>query len=153
MNTAYLMVGLPMVAFMWLFLELSNGSLQSMISPPLEYIVISLCSLSVTALIWMGVKIFKNGLMLAKDESELKEKLIIYQKVSERKFVFLLYASIITVVGMYLCASEVFAILYTFIIIIFSMSNPTLEKISNDLRLKDETRKKMLRGEDFNFDV
>lgn len=152
MNVAYLSVGLPMVVFMWLYLELSQGSLYPLLNPPYEYIVITLCSISVFALMWMGYKVFKSGLYLAQDEDELKEKLIIYEKVSERKFIYLLFASLITIAGMYMCATQVFAAIYSLIIIMFSMGNPSTDKIVTDLRLKDKDKNVIMKGDEFNFD-
>jgi len=152
LNIAYSAVGIPMLFFFWLFLELIHGDMSAQVSKSIEYIVIFFTILSVFLLIWMGRKIFRSGMSLAREENLLKEKLIIYQKVAERKFLLLFIASVITTIGLFLCANELFGAIYALLIIIFSLSNPTRDRISNDLQLRDRDKKKVITGEDFNFD-
>jgi len=151
MNVAYISIGLPMVLFLWLFLEMNHGDLAPKVMPPYEYLVIIFCGVSVGALIWMASKIFKSGIKLARNEPELKEKLIIYEKISNQKFIHLMIASFITAAGLFLCANEVFGIIYAVLIIIFSLGNPTREKIVQDLRLNRSHKEVILKGMDFHF--
>lgn len=152
MNMAYAAIGIPMAVFLWLYLEMSNDSINPILNPPTEYVFIGIASILVGIFIWMSVKIFKNGLSLAKEESLLKDKLIIYEKISKRKFLFLFIASVITTLGLYLCANELFGVLYAVLIFFFSFGNPTRDKIAEDLRLSREHKKTILTGEDFNFE-
>jgi len=152
LNIAYSAIGLPMIFFFWLFLKLMHGDMQAMVDKPAEYIVIAITIISVFVLIWFGLKIFRSGMTLAKEESLLKDKLIIYEKVAQRKFLFLFIASAITTFGLFLCANEIFAAIYCLLIILFSVSNPTRDRISNDLKLQGGDKRKVITGEDFNFD-
>lgn len=151
MQIAYASVGLPMMFFLWMFLELNHGDLKPILEPPYEYLIVGICGLCVAVLIWMATRIFKSGLSLAWEEPELKEKLIIYEKVSARKFIYLLIASLVTLTGLYICANEIFGLIYAVIIVIFSLGNPTGEKISQDLRLNQQNKKTILKNEDFHF--
>lgn len=150
-NEAYLYMGIPLLVFLWAFLEFLDNRLSPFMSANFVYLFVSVFSLIIIAFIWMALRIFKNGLNLAKQEENLKDKLIIYEKISGRKFLFLFFASAFAVLGLYLCAHEIFPGLYFVIIFIFSMGSPTKDRIVRDLNLRDENRKTMLTGEDFDF--
>ncbi|GEM_PF-1961817 len=151
-NVAYAAIGIPLLFFLWLFLELMHNDMQPVVNEMSEYIVIIATIISVGLLVWMALKIFKSGLSLASEEKLLKEKLIIYEKVSERKFLLLFIASAITTCGLFLCANEIFGIIFAVLIVLFSIGNPTRDRISSDLRLNGEDKNKVITGEDFNFD-
>lgn len=150
-NEAYLSMGIPLLIFLWVFLELLDKNLSPLMADNFVYAFVVVFSLIVIAFIWTSIRIYKNGLKFARGESTLKEKLLIYERASGRKFLFLFFASAFAVVGLYLCASEVFAGLYFVIIFIFSMGSPTKDRIVRDLNLRDEERKIMITGEDFDF--
>ncbi len=152
LNVAYSAIGFPMIVFLWLILKLTTGELYPIINGPFEYVIMGLTLLSVGILIWMAIKVFKSGIYLAKDEKLLKDKLIIYEKVSQRKFLYLFLASVITTCGLFLCANQVYTAVYAVLIVFFSIGNPTRDRISDDLTLTKEDKKKVLTGEDFNFD-
>ncbi len=152
LNVAYSAIGFPMIFFLWLLLKMTADDLYPMVSGPMEYVVIFISILLVGGLIWMALVTFKSGITLSSEEKLLKEKLIIYEKVSERKFLFLFIASAITTLGLYLCANQLFTAIYALLIVFFSIGNPTRDRIAADLKLTKEDKRKVITGEDFNFD-
>lgn len=147
-NQAYACVGLPLLAFSWVYLELLEGNVKPVASETLLYSLVAVVSAVILALLLKALREFRKGVREARTESELSDKLTLYGQVSFRKFLYLFAASVFTVAGLYLSASELFAVWFAVIVVVFSLGNPTKDRIVEDLRLKDEDKKTVLKGEE-----
>lgn len=147
-NRAYLSVGLPLLAFSWIYLELLAGNITPIATRIPVYFLMAGFSIVILVLLVKSLRDFGAGIKDARAEPELSDKLLSYARISLQKYLYLFVASVFAVAGLYLSASELFAAWFAVIIVIFSLANPTKDRIVADLRLKDEHKKVVLKGEE-----
>lgn len=147
-NIAYLSIGIPLVFFIYIYLESTAETLVPIVKQEFNMMVfIPIFIVSLVLIIW-GSKKYKDNLTEAEDKELLSEKLIIYQKGTTIRFVSYSISSSLISIGFYLTDFQVFAALFGIMIVLFSINNPNARKIAIDLKLKKDYRNIILKGLD-----
>jgi len=145
---AYLSLGIPLLFFIYIYLESSVDQLVEII--PSNYhisIFIPFLILSFSLIYWSQKK-FKNNIEQSLAKSELREKLRLYQLANNNRFLIYGACSMMICIGFYLTDFQAFAALYGIMLVLFSIHNPNTRRIVNDLRLKNKDKEIILHGLD-----
>jgi hypothetical protein len=147
---AYGTLALPLLFFIYLYLESSVDRLESLVSQDTHTLIFIPALLICAFLFFLSWKKFKilKGTAVAKER--FKEKLEIYRKANNFRFV--IYGAIagLCTLGFYLTNYQPFAALFGIMIVLFSINNPTARKIVSDLKLKDKEKQTILTGIEIN---
>ena len=136
-NFAYLSIGIPLLIFGWLYLQASTEALSPLVSPTFNIALFTLVTIAMAGIvIYTSIK-FKRRMNDAWEKEDLIEKLVIHKHAVWMKFSFYALISVLIDLAFYISASEYFGALFTIMIILFSINNPSLPSIVKDLRLQD----------------
>lgn len=168
-NLFYLMVGLPLVGFIWVYLNLAQIQPWGYFADPSWQVFLHAALLALA--LALGVMAFVqyrkrfNGLEPSTEElpsrnsrstdsrsidfrndgqplsRQVDRKLEVFRSAALQKYMLLTASTILVVLGFYLSAAEFYGALYGLMIIIFSVHRPTPERFARDMRLTKEERK------------
>lgn len=147
---AYLNMSIPLLLFGWLYLEASTHRLEPRVDPKNIVWIFSILTLMSVFLLYLGNKLYYQKLSIAQSINTLVEKLLIYKKAVYWRFLFFGIAGLIITLGIYITASELFAISFSIVIVLFSINNPSLIRIAKALKLKDKEKEIILRVKSLN---
>ena len=147
-NIAYLCIGIPLLFFIWVYLESTAETLIPIINPEYNTIVLILIiAISILLIVW-GYIIYNKHLSEAKGKDHLSEKLELYQRGNSIRFLSYSVSSLLLAIGLFLTTVQIFAALYGIMIVLFSINNPNARKVVKDLKLKDNEKEIILNGLD-----
>ena len=147
-NIAYLLIGIPLLFFIWVYLESTAETLIPVVDEKYNTIVIALViTISLVLLIW-GHRNYKKRLTESMENDQLSEKLRLYQSGNTRRFISYSISSLLISIGFFLTDVQIFAALYGIMIVLFSINNPNARKVANDLKLKNPDKDIILKGLD-----
>lgn len=139
-------LALPLLLFIYLYLESSVDRLEALL--PAEYHLFAfiptlfVCSIQ---LVWTTRK-FESMRKEAISQTSFVKKLTLYQKANQFRFINYAIAATLSTIGFYFTNFQPFAVLFTIMIVLFSISNPTARRIVNELRLKGQEKQIILSG-------
>lgn len=147
-NLFYLMVGLPLLAFTWVYLNLKTISPWRYFEDPTAEIFLHAVILS-AATFFVGAAFLQYRRRLSALEGaedvpkaeSLEEKTERFVQASLRKYLMLTAGTVLVVLGFYLSTAEFYVPVYTVLLVIFSITRPTPEKMGKDMGMKKEERK------------
>jgi len=130
-------VAVTMLPFVWLFLEIDTDRRTGMlIDPVLIGLFIAVCaSLATTSFIYK-----KRQLTEAVHQPSLRQKLVAYQRILVVYYMLLEGAAIFATLAFYLTANYLFVVVYIFILFVFSLGRPHLERTCRELYLSKSER-------------
>jgi len=148
-NIAYLGMSLPLLLFGWFYLEVSNHKMAPRVDERhVVWIFLSLTGLMLLSF-YMGNRLHQRKLMIARSRNTLREKLHVYKSAVYSRFIYFTVGALLITLGIYITASELFAISFSIVIVLFSINNPTLYRIVKALQLEGEERDIVLKSRDF----
>lgn len=148
-NTA---IALPLLPFVWLFLEIKENDYQPIIESGLTNQIISyLTSIIGGVLVLKGLDYLNKSKSKSWGEEELKQKLIIYGEGLRSFFIFVGIAGLIMAAGLFFTASGVIIISYVIMLFAMSFYFPKPKKYVRDLKLKGEMEDIILNQKDYRF--
>lgn len=142
-------VAFSLLPFAWIYLEveqypqepIAEGSMLIVI----QILVIGLISL----IIYYAHNQFKKGLENEEiRQMELYEKLSYYFGIAVRRYMIYEVAAIICMVSTYLTQTLLFAVVYIFVLFIFSLARPRYDNVVLHLRLSKEEKEKLTADND-----
>lgn len=148
-NLFYLMVGVPLLAFVWVYLNLKTIYPNTIFSVPafrpLLHGGILLAALLIA--IWAFVQ-YRRSLLHLKPyagpsehlDNTVEKKVDLFRKASLKKYAMLTLSTLLVILGFYLSAEENYAAAYSILLIVFSVNRPTLDRLLRDTRMKKEER-------------
>jgi hypothetical protein len=143
---AYLCLGVPLLFFIYIYLESSVDRLEPVFDPGYNwYIFIPTFSLALF-LIFFGGSRYNSAREMAMNQANFKDKLKVYQNASNTRFLFYGISTSFITLGFYFTNFKPFAVMFGFMIVLFSINNPSARKIVGALKLKDEEKKIILAG-------
>ncbi len=147
-NIAYLSIGIPLLFFIYVYLESTSESLVPMIEQEYQLMFfIPIFIINLALIIW-GQKKINLKIAEAKSMNHLSKKLAQYQKGTTQRFVSYSISSMLISIGFFLTDFQVFAALFGIMIVLFSINNPNARKTVIDLQLKDDEKNIVLNGLD-----
>lgn len=147
-NIAYLSIGIPLLFFIWVYLESTAETLNAIIDQQYKVPVFVFVFIISLALIVLGHKKYKDRLLEARQKDILRDKLIFYQKGITVRFVAYSISSLLISIGYFLTDFQPFAAFFGIMIVLFSINNPNARKVAIDLQLKDDDKNIILKGLD-----
>ena len=147
-NIAYLSIGIPLLFFIWVYLESTAETLIPMINQ--EYtlaVFIPIIIFSLLLIIW-GYKKYNNSLSEARMIEPLSDKLVVYQKGTAIRFITYSISSLLISIGFFLTDFQPFAALFGIMIVLFSINNPNARMVVRDLHLVENDKSIILQGLD-----
>ena len=143
---AYTSLGLPLLFFIYLYLESSIDRLEPSVGEAyLLYFSLPMMLLA-GLIVFISQRKYQSFKSVAISKTDFKEKLYYYRKGSNTRFLFYGFATSLITLGFYITNFQPFAALFGIMIVFFSIHNPNARKIVNDLKLKDEEKTIILSG-------
>ena len=143
---AYLSLGIPLLFFIYIYLESSIDQLVEIIPSRYHVSLLVPFVVLVLLLLYWNQKKYKSSMLLTLQKPELREKLRLYQQASNMRFFIYGICSLKISIGFYLTDFEPFAALFGIMLVLFSIHNPNTRRIVRDLKLKDKYREIILNG-------
>lgn len=145
-NIFYLMVGVPLVIFGWIYLNLKNIEKWGLFATPYTAAVLNAVIIVVAlALAFRAYRKYKGQLAnpglpaeQAAGRQQVIEKANFFAVVSLQFYWSLTISTILVVIGFYLSAEEFYIILYSILLVLFSINRPTLDGLIKGMKLKKE---------------
>ena len=130
----YMLIGIPLIAFIFLFLKYREGIEVG--STPEFYETLKII-VSVICILLSSIAYLLYGVLLknARKEKKLRLKLQNLFNANILKFALLESGTIIVLIAFYLTGHMLFAAVYVMMLILFGISNPSIYTILNDLKL------------------
>lgn len=147
-NIAHLSIGIPLLFFIWVYLESTAETLNPVIHKEYKMMVFIPVFISSLLLIYWGHKKYNVILSKAWGKDHLLDKLKLYRQGTTIRFVTYSISSFLISIGYFLTDFQVFAALFGIMIVLFSINNPTARKVVMDLKLIDNDRINILKGLD-----
>ncbi len=149
-STFYLMVGLPLPVFLYVYFNVRNGSYQSFFNGHIA--AWFFWALGVTCLLLSLVaygRYSKELKQIRETKAPIPHQLESLIVASRHKYLWLELATVVCVLVYVLTGHIVFAGLYVVMLILFAMSNPSVHSVSTDLRLSKEERRRLINNHPF----
>jgi hypothetical protein len=143
---AYLCLGLPLLFFIYSYLESSVDELIPLVPIAYNVFVFFPVLILTSGTLFLGAKSFKSSKLRATEISDFNHKLQVYQKASNTRFLSYGISTLLVTIGFYITNYQPFAILFGIMMVLFSINNPSTRKIVTDLKLKGEEKKAILTG-------
>lgn len=147
-NLFYLMVGLSLIAFVWVYLNLPAITPNIIFSVPAyrPYLHGLFLLGSLALLIWSLVQYRKSikdpGAFSGPENIQEKviAKVSFFRATSLKLYLLLTLSTLLVVAGFYLSARPEYAAAYSVLLIVFSLYRPTPERMMKDMKMKKEER-------------
>lgn len=145
-TVAYLCIGIPLLFFIYVYLESSVDQLEEII--PSNYHLSILFSLTFICLIIIYWSIKKYRFLINQSYSTLvlREKLALYQEANNNRFIIYGISAMMISIGFYLTNFQPFAALFGIIVVLFSINNPNARKIVTELKLRNKDKEIIYNG-------
>ncbi len=139
------LIAVPMMIFIYFFLRMENQSYNPELLDEGTLFYMRVGILFVTLiLVIMGITAFRKQVDTINPEIYLRDKLELYFSASiTRSFLFEI-ATLVTLIGLIVSAEQIYVAYYTITLVGFSISYPTMHRISQQLKLKKEEREQLL---------
>lgn len=145
---AYICLGFPLLFFIYLYLESSAEMLEPMIAPEYNLFVFVPIFTMAMYLIYLSMRNYKALRVEATAKTDFKEKLQLYHKASNTRFLYYGACTLSITIGFFITNYEPFAALFGIMIVMFSIHNPNARKIAGELKLKGDEKSIILSGLD-----
>lgn len=83
---------------------------------------------------------FHSNLKKSFAQSELIEKVKIYAKATTQRFLFLFLVSICSTIGLFFSGNAFFIVIFTLVLVFFSLAKPSPDRMARLMKLKKEDR-------------
>ena len=147
-TTAYLSLGVPLIFFIYFYLESSVDRLPQIIAPTYHLFVLFPIVILCALLISWGMKKYRFFISESFSRPKLADKLNLYQQANTYRFVSYGISALLISFGFYFTSYEPFAALFAVMIVFFSINNPNARKIAGALKLNKSEKEIILNGFD-----
>lgn len=143
---AYLCLGIPLLFFIYLYLESSVDRLEPAFGAEYDWHIFIPIFLLALFLTYIGSSRYNSSRQQAMSQKNFKDKLQLYKNASNTRFLFYGISTSLITIGFYLTNFKPFAVMFGVMIVLFSINNPNARKIVTALKLKEEEKKIILTG-------
>ena len=145
-NLFYLMVGLPLLAFAWVYLNLAVLNPPGFFEHPVYawfwHVPVLLLIIGLMAGTYIRHRGHLSNYFSQADKEpqlqSLEKKVEVFYQLSLQKYLMLTGAVLLAVLSLYLSGHRGYAALYGVLLLIFSVSRPSPERFGRELKLKKE---------------
>ena len=136
----YAIIAVPLCAFAWFYLENHAGRQQIQVTEQLRQIFQYVFPLLILVISGFGILIPGNQIKKIDNSSELKDRLIEFQRILLLRYIFFEMACILSVLAYYLTVEKFYAIFFVGTIVLFSLNRPTPFRIISNLKIKGKDK-------------
>jgi hypothetical protein len=134
-------IGIPMLAFIVLFLRIENKTyVPDILDETSVFYLRFLAFAGVGGLVALGLVLFNKRRNTLEASMTIRDKLEIYYSASVIRSYYFLAATVISLIGLVLAAEQFYVIYYTICLVAFSTTYPTIYRINRQLRLNRDER-------------
>ena len=130
------MVGAPLLFFLFIYMNITK---RGDTTPLLNQNLVSILSYQIPVVTiiasFVGFYYYYSNLKLTRQKETLREKLDELRKILFIKFYFLLASNALSVFALYITKDLIHAGLYVLLLVAYTVTNPSINKIARDLRL------------------
>lgn len=145
---AYSCLGIPLLFFIYLYLESSVDRLKEIIPSAYHLYVLLPTAIICLLLILWSMKKYRFFIDEAKTKPRLRDKLNLYQTANTYRFISYGTSALLISIGFFLTNAQPFAALFAIMIVLFSINNPNSRKIITELKLNKSEKEIILNGLD-----
>ncbi len=152
-NRAHITLAAPLLLFFWLYLEWSSNQLRGL---PLQASYINIVEILglMSGIIVLGWGIYKHKILIKMSQMQplLSEKLEKYKDAKHIIFIALPVAALLSSAAFYVTANIVFAVLFSVVLIMYSVYNPSEQRLMMDIKADETEREIIKNGIDIELD-
>lgn len=144
-NLFYLMVGLTLLSFIWIYLTIKTLTPNIIFSVPVyrPYLhgIFLLGAVACAIFAFVQYRRHLNEQKAAETAMHpvsIMEKVRTFRAASLRKYILLTLGTVLIILGFYLSAEPNYAAAYSILLIIFSINRPTPDRLVKDMDIKKE---------------
>lgn len=142
----YLMVGIPLLAFSWIYLNMTLwfpwSFFQNSETGVYGHVILVGFAVGLAIMAFIRSRQFyqqQGPIPPGLEGAEaLDWKVKVFSGASIQKCLFLTASTLVVVVGFYLSLHQLYVPLYAILLILFSINRPSAERISSDMRMKKD---------------
>ncbi|MGK7397765.1 MAG: hypothetical protein ACNS62_24540 [Candidatus Cyclobacteriaceae bacterium M3_2C_046] len=140
-NRIYILIGIPMVAFVLVYLQMEKeGKVFFDLNSTIHRVVSILLPTLVVVIAGYAFYQYRNQLKQVKDQHGLKRKLEdMFQLIYQMFFLFQI-AAMLSIAGLILTGDKIYTLFYVIILFVSSIYNPSWSRISKSLQLNQEEK-------------
>ena len=138
-------IAFSLLPFAWFYLELDSGLGEPVLKDTYLIIFNVLILVGIVLILYFSHQQFTGTLRSLRKSQSVRSKLQVYFDASLRKFIINEFAAVVALIGMVVGQEILFAVVYVFILFIFSLSRPRFDKVTQQLSLSKE-EKELLAG-------
>lgn len=133
-------IAFSLLPFAWAYLELDQGFGTPLLGGVALIIFNVVIFVGIVVVLYFAHIQFVKSLKTLKKSQSVRSKLQLYYSVSVRKYITNELAAILALGGTIISQEILFAVVYVFILFVFSLSRPRFDKVSEQLSLSDEEK-------------
>ena len=146
----YVMVSVPLILFCVVYLRwMEQGGLSANLLFNELHIAITL---GVILAGGMAYYRYRQRFQYYDPTVSFRRRLRFFHRAAWLKYLWLGFANLLPVVGLYLIGEQFFVGLYAVALVLFSINRPTLRRVVNDLQLNEVERNRLAGDQDFERD-
>lgn len=145
------LMAVPLLLFIYFFLRIENNSYHpDLLNADSLFLMRAGILLAIIILIILGEVTFRKQMAGINLSLKLRDKLELFFNISITRSYYFEIATIISLLGLILSSEEVYVGYYAISLVAFSITYPTLQRISKQLRLNEEEREIIYSRDDIN---
>jgi len=145
---AYLCLGVPLIFFIYIYLESSVDGLEEIIPSQYHLAILFPLAIACVAILYLNQKKFKANVEQYSNKPGLRAKLEHYQQANNSRFLTYGICALMIGTAFFLTNFQPFAAFFGIMLVLFSIYNPNAKRIVQDLRLKGREKEIILNGLD-----
>lgn len=147
-NLFYLMVGLSLLAFAWIYLNIKLITPNIIFSVPAYrpvlhgLILLSSLGLLIYALLQYRRRLQLPQAITAADNlsGAVEKKVSLFRAASLKMYLLLTASTFLIIGGFYLSAEPAYAVAYSVLVIVYSLHRPITDRLTKDMKMNKEER-------------
>ena len=140
-----LLIALPMLILIYFFLRIENNTYNPQILPEESLFILRIGVLFlVIILVILGLVSFTRQVNSLNAEMPLRDKLELFFSASLTRSYLFEISTLISLTGLILSGEQIYVGYYTICLVAFSITYPTLHRINQQLKLKENDREIIL---------
>lgn len=142
---AYISLALPLLSFFWIYLRWSSeNELRQQAETELDRWIVGIGAFSSVLLIVYGMRSHKKTLLKARSFGEISSKMKYYKVAKKSIFIFLPSSALIATASFYLTAHAIFAAIFSVVLILYSVYNPSPDRLIRETRTSKEDASRVM---------
>ena len=142
------LIALPLLAFIYLYLETTQGDLLAIVvEERLSWILIAVIFALSAVMTFFAFFGFRRQLAQRPADADLWSKLVFYKPLVLRHYFMLVLALCLMVIGFYFSQSRWFLVGFVMVMVALARNRPSWDRIAKNLQLDPQERRQVMKKE------